>query len=106
MGDYLEHSRLYYFHNNNDPLIFSGSADVMIRSYKRRIESLFKINDEFIKKQAITILNYNLRDNMNSYVLQEDGSYKKKEFKKNNKFNIFEEFYSLNSEKIDDSIIL
>ena len=106
VGDYLEHSRLYYFHNNNDPLIFSGSADVMIRSYKRRIESLFKINDEFIKKQAITILNYNLRDNMNSYVLQEDGSYKKKEFKKNNKFNIFEEFYSLNSEKIDDSIIL
>ena len=106
VGDYLEHSRLYYFHNNNDPLIFSGSADVMIRSYKRRIESLFKINDEFIKKQAITILNYNLRDNMNSYILQEDGSYKKKEFKKNNKFNIFEEFYSLNSEKIDDSIIL
>ena len=106
VGDYLEHSRLYYFHNNNDPLIFSGSADVMIRSYKRRIESLFKINDEFIKKQVITILNYNLRDNMNSYVLQEDGSYKKKEFKKNNKFNIFEEFYSLNSEKIDDSIIL
>ena len=106
VGDYLEHSRLYYFHNNNDPLIFSGSADVMIRSYKRRIESLFKINDEFIKKQAITLLNYNLRDNMNSYVLQEDGSYKKKEFKKNNKFNIFEEFYSLNSEKIDDSIIL
>jgi len=86
VGDYLEHSRLYYFHNNNDPLIFSGSADVMIRSYKRRIESLFKINDEFIKKQVITILNYNLRDNMNSYVLQEDGSYKKKEFKKNNKF--------------------
>ena len=106
VGDYLEHSRLYYFHNNNDPLIFSGSADVMIRSYKRRIESLFKINDELIKKQVITILNYNLRDNMNSYVLQEDGSYKKKEFKKNNKFNIFEEFYSLNSEKIDDSIIL
>ena len=106
VGDYLEHSRLYYFHNNNDPLIFSGSADVMIRSYKRIIESLFKINDEFIKKQVITILNYNLRDNMNSYVLQEDGSYKKKEFKKNNKFNIFEEFYSLNSEKIDDSIIL
>ena len=106
VGDYLEHSRLYYFHNNNDPLIFSGSADIMIRSYKRRIESLFKINDELIKKQVITILNYNLRDNMNSYVLQEDGSYKKKEFNKNNKFNIFEEFYSLNSKKINDSIIL
>jgi len=106
VGDYLEHSRLYYFHNNNDPLIFSGSADIMIRSYKRRIESLFKINDELIKKQAITILNYNLKDNINSYVLQEDGSYKKKKFNKNNKFNVFEEFYSLNSKKINDSLIL
>ena len=106
IGDYLEHSRLYYFHNDNDPLIFSGSADVMIRSYKRRIESLFKINDELIKKQAITILNYNIKDNINSYVLQEDGIYKKKKFNKKNKFDVFEEFYSLNSKKINDSIIL
>ena len=106
IGDYLEHSRLYYFHNDNDPLVFSGSADVMIRSYKRRIESLFKINDELIKKQAITILNYNIKDNINSYVLQEDGIYKKKKFNKKNKFDLFEEFYSLNSKKINDSIIL
>lgn len=106
IGDYLEHSRLYYFHNDNDPLVFSGSADVMIRSYKRRIESLFKINDELIKKQAITILNYNIKDNINSYVLQEDGIYKKKKFNKKNKFDVFEEFYSLNSKKINDSIIL
>ncbi len=69
VGDYLEHSRLYYFHNSGDPIIYSGSADVMIRSFKRRIESLFKINEEFIKKEAITILNYNLRDNCNSYIL-------------------------------------
>ena len=106
IGDYLEHSRLYYFHNDNDPLVFSGSADVMIRSYKRRIESLFKINDELIKKQAITILNYNIKDNINSYVLQEDGIYKKKKFNKKNKFDLFEEFYSLNSKKINDSLIL
>ena len=106
IGDYLEHSRLYYFHNDNDPLVFSGSADVMIRSYKRRIESLFKINDELIKKQAITILNYNIKDNINSYVLQEDGIYKKKKINKKNKFDLFEEFYSLNSKKINDSLIL
>jgi len=78
----------------------------MIRRYKRRIESLFKINDELIKKQAITILNYNIKDNINSYVLQEDGIYKKKKFNKKNKFDLFEEFYSLNSKKINDSLIL
>ena len=106
VGDYLEHSRLYYFHNEGNPIIYSGSADVMIRSFKRRIESLFKINEEFIKKEAITILNYNLRDNCNSYELNEDGSYSKREKGKNKEFNLFKEFYLLDRNKIEESIIL
>lgn len=105
VGDYLEHSRLYYFHSSGDPVIYSGSADVMIRSFKRRIESLFKINEDQIKKQAITILNYNLRDNCNSYILQEDGSYIKKE-SDDKHFDIFKEFYNMNSNRVEASIIL
>jgi len=106
VGDYLEHSRLYYFHNGGNPIIYSGSADVMIRSFKRRIESLFRINEEFIKKEAITILNYNLRDNCNSYELNEDGSYSKREKGKNKEFNLFKEFYLLDRNKVEESIIL
>ena len=106
VGDYLEHSRIYYFHNNGKPIIYSGSADIMIRSFKRRIESLFKINDESIIKQAITILNFNLKDNCNSYILNEDGSYTKKEIEKNKKFDLFKEFYSLKRKNLDDSIIM
>ena len=106
VGDYLEHSRIYYFHNLGDPLIYSGSADVMIRSYKRRIESLFRINDNQIKKQAITILNYNLKDNCNTYVLQEDGTYNKKSYSKKSRFNVFEEFYKINKNNINDHIII
>jgi len=106
IGDYLEHSRLYYFHNGGDPIIYSGSADVMIRSFKRRIESLFKINEEFIKKEAITILNYNLRDNCNSYKLNEDGTYSKREKGKNKEFNLFKEFYLIDRNKVEESIIL
>ena len=106
VGDYLEHSRLYYFHNGGNSIIYSGSADVMIRSFKRRIESLFKINEEFIKKEAITILNYNLRDNCNSYKLNEDGSYSKREKGKNKEFNLFKEFYLLDRNKVEESIIL
>jgi len=106
VGDYLEHSRLYYFHNSGDPIIYSGSADVMIRSFKRRIESLFKINEEFIKKEAITILNYNLRDNCNSYILNENGSYSKKDRGKEKEFDLFKEFYLLNRKKIEESIII
>ncbi len=105
VGDYLEHSRLYYFHNSGDPIIYSGSADVMIRSFRRRIESLFKINEDSIKKQAITILNYNLRDNCNSYILQEDGTYIKKE-SDDNQFDIFKEFYNINSKRVEETIIL
>ena len=106
VGDYLEHSRIYYFHNNGKPIIYSGSADIMIRSFKRRIESLFKINEESIIKQAITILNFNLKDNCNSYILNEDGSYTKKEIEKNKKFDLFKEFYSLKRKNLDDSIIM
>jgi polyphosphate kinase len=106
VGDYLEHSRLYYFHNGGNPIIYSGSADVMIRSFKRRIESLFKINEEFIKKEAITILNYNLRDNCNSYILNENGSYSIKEKGKNKQFDLFKEFYLLDRNKVEESIIL
>ena len=106
VGDYLEHSRLYYFHNGGNPIIYSGSADIMIRSFKRRIESLFKINEEFIKKEAITILNYNLRDNCNSYELNEDGSYSKREKGKNKEFNLFKEFYLLDRNKVEELIIL
>ena len=35
VGDYLEHSRIFYFHNSGNPIIYSGSADVMIRSFRR-----------------------------------------------------------------------
>ena len=107
IGDYLEHSRLYYFHNLGDSIIYSGSADVMIRSFERRIEALFKINDDFIKKQVITILNYNLRDNCNTYELSEDGDYIKKEINKPaDKFNIFEEFFKLSKNQVEDSIMI
>ncbi len=106
VGDYLEHSRIYYFHNLGDPLIYSGSADIMIRSFKRRVESLFKINQESIKQQIITILNYNFRDNCNSYLLQEDGSYIKNENNNKKEFNVFKEFYKLNRKKIENSIVL
>ncbi|WP_081413734.1 polyphosphate kinase 1 [Eisenibacter elegans] len=75
VGDLLEHSRIYYFHNNGKPQVYGGSADAMVRSFDRRIESLFLITDESVLSQIITILDINLKDNVNGYVMQEDGSY-------------------------------
>lgn len=77
VGDFLEHTRLYYFHNNNEPKIYGGSADMMVRSFDRRIESLFEIYNHSVKQQAIHILDWNLKDNVNAYEMQEDGSFQR-----------------------------
>jgi polyphosphate kinase len=93
VGEFLEHSRIFYFHNNNDPKVYGGSADMMVRSFERRLESLFLIVDEVLKQQVINILVYNLRDNVNSYTMQEDGTYLRKEPGKEKAFNIHKEFF-------------
>src|SRR6187402_3236604 len=79
VGDYLEHSRIYYFHNEGNPKIYIGSADAMVRSFDRRIESLFLLDDDILRKQAMNNLRYNLKDNVNSWVMKEDGTYVIKE---------------------------
>ncbi|MFM1913097.1 MAG: polyphosphate kinase 1 [Bacteroidota bacterium] len=102
VGEYLEHSRLYYFHKGGDPVIYGGSADVMVRSFDRRIESLFELVNPTAKAQAITILDFNLKDTVNSYEMREDGSYWKVESEK--PFNIHQEFYKLSKENLVDKI--
>ncbi|MCP9766581.1 polyphosphate kinase 1 [Lacihabitans sp. LS3-19] len=77
VGNYLEHARIIYFHNNGDPKVYGGSADMMVRSFDKRIESLFEFINLDIKNQLIRILKLNLMDNFNAYELQENGDYKK-----------------------------
>jgi len=61
---YLEHSRIYMFHNNGHPKVFLGSADWMKRNLYRRVECVFPIFSDNIKKQLIDILNIQLADNV------------------------------------------
>jgi polyphosphate kinase len=102
VGEYLEHARIYYFHNNGNPKVFIGSADAMVRSFDRRIESLFMLEQEILKKQAMNILRYNLKDNVNSYIMHEDGTYTKKDSQGSPPFNIHKEFYNITREIIED----
>jgi polyphosphate kinase len=106
VGDYLEHSRLYYFHNDGNPKVYGGSADVMVRSFERRIESLFLIKDEKVRQQAITILHYNLMDNVNSYKMNEDGTYTVKVPVGEKPFNIHREFYKIKPEDLTDNCLV
>lgn len=104
VGEYLEHSRIFYFHNNNQPKVYAGSADIMVRSFDRRLESLFLINDHFLRKQAINILRYNMKDNFNSYTMQEDGSYTPVVPEEGEQvFNIHKEFYKVTRDIIEEA---
>ena len=98
VGEYLEHSRIYYFHNTGSPKVYIGSADAMVRSFDRRIESLFLLDDDFLRKQAINNLRYNLKDNVNAYTMKEDGTYVIKELNGEPPFNIHKEFYHVTRE--------
>jgi polyphosphate kinase len=98
VGEYLEHSRIYYFHNAGNPKVYIGSADAMVRSFDRRIESLFLLEEDILRKQAINNLRFNLKDNVNSYTMLEDGSYVIKELSGEPPFNIHKEFYNITKE--------
>jgi polyphosphate kinase len=95
VGEYLEHSRIYYFHNAGNPKVYIGSADAMVRSFDRRIESLFQLEEDILRRQAINNLSYNLRDIVNAYTMQEDGTYVIKELNGEATFNIHKEFYNV-----------
>ncbi len=101
VGEYLEHSRIYYFHNAGEPKLYGGSADIMVRSFERRLESLFLIVDHVLMQQIINILRYNLKDNVNTYLMQEDGSYTKKDISEEGEaFNIHQRFFQVTMEDI------
>ena len=102
VGEYLEHSRIYYFHNSGNPKVYIGSADAMVRSFDRRIESLFSLEQELLKKQTMNILRFNLKDNVNAYTMKEDGSYVIKEQNGEPPFNIHKVFFDVTQETIKD----
>jgi len=106
VGEFLEHSRIYYFHNNGDPKVYTGSADAMVRSFDRRVESLFRLEQDILRKQAMSILSFNLKDNVNSYVMQEDGSYHIKEQNGDQPFNMHKEFYNVTKEIVAATVLV
>jgi polyphosphate kinase len=78
VGRFLEHPRIYYFHNGGEQEILMGSADLMPRNLDRRVEQLFPLEDPDLKESVFEhILKVHLRDNIQARRLLPDGSYKR-----------------------------
>lgn len=77
IGRFLEHSRIYYFKNAGAENLYLASADWMTRSFYRRVEIMFPILDEHLRRRLLKILEYYWKDNMKAWVLQSDGEYVK-----------------------------
>ena len=70
---FLEHGRIYIFHNGGEERIFMGSADWMNRNLNRRIEVLAPLFDEDIKQELKEILQLQLNDNVKARVQDYTG---------------------------------
>ena len=77
VGNFLEHSRIFYFKNNENYEIYCGSADWMPRNLERRVEILFPVDRPELKEELLHILESQLQDNQKASVLQADGTYEK-----------------------------
>lgn len=69
---YLEHARVFVFHNDGEPLCFMGSADWMNRNLHSRIEVCFPVYDVKLKQELLDILDLQLRDNTKAVLFTSD----------------------------------
>lgn len=76
VGRFLEHHRIFWFHNGGKDDMLMGSADMMQRNLDRRVEAMFPIEDEAIRNHVRReVLDAYMRDNAQTSVLQRDGTY-------------------------------
>jgi polyphosphate kinase len=78
LGRFLEHSRIYSFHNAGDPEFYIGSADIMERNLDRRVEALVRIDAESHKKDLTEILDLSTSDLFRMWEMTEDDTWRYK----------------------------
>lgn len=77
VGTFLEHSRIYYFLNGGEEEVYLASADWMPRNLDRRVEILFPIENESLKKEVMHVLDIQLQDTVKAQVKHPDGTYER-----------------------------
>ena len=77
IGHFLEHSRIFWFCNNDENDVFIGSSDWMKRNLDRRIEAVTPIENSQLKSKIYSLLQTYIKDDYFSWIMKEDGSYAK-----------------------------
>ncbi len=75
LGRYLEHSRIFAFHNDGDPQVFIGSADMMHRNLDRRVEALVRLTDPDHLAELDSVLDLAMSETTSSWHLEPDGTW-------------------------------
>jgi polyphosphate kinase len=75
LGRYLEHSRIFSFHNNGDPQVFIGSSDMMHRNLDRRVEALVRLSDPAHLKELDDLFDLAMSDETSAWHLGPDGTW-------------------------------
>lgn len=83
VGRFLEHSRIYWFHQNGENKVFLSSADMMTRNMIKRVEILFPIVDAFIKQRIMNVILLQMQDTEKLREQDEHGEYHYRFPKKN-----------------------
>ncbi len=75
VGRFLEHSRVYYFRNAGNEIIYLGSADLMRRNLSHRVEILFPVLNPKLIRRVKEFLDIELADEKKAYHLESEGQY-------------------------------
>lgn len=75
VGRFLEHSRIYYFHNNKQPEVYISSADLLTRNLDKRFELMVQIEDNDCRNKLLKILSMYYKDTFNSFQMDRYGNY-------------------------------
>ncbi|MDE6186413.1 MAG: RNA degradosome polyphosphate kinase, partial [Lachnospiraceae bacterium] len=92
VGNFLEHSRIFFFENDGKSEYYCASADWMPRNLERRVEIMFPVDQPQLQKKLMTILNMQLRDTVKAHILTKDGTYEKVDKRGKGSFNSQLEF--------------
>ena len=75
LGRYLEHSRIFAFHNGGDEQIYIGSADMMHRNLDRRVEALVRVSEPAHLAQLMTLFDRAMSSATSSWWLDATGTW-------------------------------